>query len=109
MWIVVQTEDKPTFLPAPEQTDDDVRQIVETTAKRVIRLMERRGVLEDGDFDRLADEFPVPAGEKTAETPDEEDAAPRKYRLSWSAHLDRIFQIDMEKCPHCGENAHRSD
>ncbi|MCP4600300.1 MAG: hypothetical protein GY847_07170 [Proteobacteria bacterium] len=38
---------------------------------------------------------------KTGETSDDEDAAPRKYRLSWSALLVRIFQIDM-KCPHCG-------
>ena len=43
----------------------------------------------------------VPAGKKTGETPGDEDAAPRKYRLAWSALLARIFQIDM-KCSHCG-------
>jgi len=59
-------DDTPTFLPAPELTDDDVRQIVETTAHRVIRLLERRGVLEDGDLDRLADESPVLAGMTSA-------------------------------------------
>ena len=56
----------PTFLPAPKLTDDDVRQIVETTAHRVIGLLERRGVLEDGDMDRLADESPVLAGMTSA-------------------------------------------
>jgi len=54
------------FLPAPELTDDDVRQIVETSAHRVIRLLERRGVLDDGDLDRLADESPVLAGMTSA-------------------------------------------
>ncbi|MCP4679615.1 MAG: hypothetical protein GY854_29805 [Deltaproteobacteria bacterium] len=44
----------------------------------------------------------MPAGEKTAETPDDEDAAPRKYRLSWSALLARVFQIKAEVCSHCG-------
>ena len=51
----------PVFVPAPELSDDDVRQIVETAAQRVIRLLERRGILDD-DFDRLADESPVLAG-----------------------------------------------
>ncbi len=120
-------DDTPTFLPTPELADDDVRQIVETTARRVIRLLDRRGVLDDGELDRFADESPVlagmtaasvqglisalvppprvnqvryhgilaphakdrdkivPAAKETGETSDKEDAAPRKYRLSWSA------------------------
>ena len=65
--VYVQIDDEtPVFLPAPELTDDDVRQIVETTARRVIRLLERRGVLEDGDLDRLADESLVLAGMTSA-------------------------------------------
>ncbi|MCP4603721.1 MAG: transposase [Proteobacteria bacterium] len=61
--VYVQADaDTPTLLPAPKLTDDDVRQIVETTAHRVIGLLERRGVLDDGDFDKLADESPVLAG-----------------------------------------------
>lgn len=59
-------DDTPTFLPAPELTDDDTRQIVETTAKRVIRLLERRGILDDGELDQLADESPVLAGMTSA-------------------------------------------
>ena len=60
--VYVQAEDAPVFVPAPELTDNDVRQIVETTARRVVRLLERRGIMEDGDLDRLADESPVLAG-----------------------------------------------
>ncbi len=55
-------EDIPVFIRAPELTEDDVRQIVETTAHRVIRLLQRRSILDDGDYDRLADEYPVLAG-----------------------------------------------
>ena len=29
----------PSFVRAPQLTDDDVQQIVETTAKRVVRLL----------------------------------------------------------------------
>ena len=43
----------------------------------------------------------VPAGKKTGETQGDEDAPPCKYRLSWSALLARIFQIEM-KCAICG-------
>ncbi len=242
--VYAQAEDAPVFLPAPELTDDDVRQIVETTARRVIRLLERRGALDDGHLDRLADESPVlagmtaasvqglvatgaragmrvrrvlsdpedavrsgklcyasrgfslhaatridaddreglerlcryvarpplaagrlerisndvlsfrlktpwddgttrlllspleliekisalvppprvnqvryhgilaphaknrdkvvPAGKKTSETSADEDAPSRKYRLAWAALLARVFQIDVDKCPHCG-------
>jgi hypothetical protein len=43
----------PSFVGAPQLTDDDVQQIVETTAKRVVRLLQRRGVLEEGNVDSL--------------------------------------------------------
>ncbi|MCP4606551.1 MAG: hypothetical protein GY847_39595 [Proteobacteria bacterium] len=43
----------------------------------------------------------VPAGKNTELATKEEQTAPRMYRLSWSALLARIFQIEM-KCPHCG-------
>ena len=36
------------FVPAPRLTDADVRKIVETTARRVIRLLQRRGLLDEG-------------------------------------------------------------
>jgi hypothetical protein len=55
-------DDIPVFVPAPELKDEDVKAIVETTAQRVIGLLERRGVLDGEPFDKLADESPVLAG-----------------------------------------------
>ncbi len=40
-------------------SDDDVQQIVETTARRLIRLCTRRGLLDDSQADPLADEEPL--------------------------------------------------
>ena len=38
--VYVTGEDgRPSFVRAPHLTDDDVQQIVETTAKRVVRLL----------------------------------------------------------------------
>jgi len=39
-----------------------VKRIVETTAYRVLRMLERRGILVPGELDPLADESPVLAG-----------------------------------------------
>ena len=39
--------------------DEDVQQIVETTARRLIRLCTKRGLLDDSQADVLADEEPV--------------------------------------------------
>jgi hypothetical protein len=50
------------FHAAPPLEDEDVKTIVETTARRVIRLLERRGVLDPGDYDELADQEPALAG-----------------------------------------------
>ncbi len=44
----------------------------------------------------------VPADKETSETSGDEDVAPRKYRLSWSALLARVFQIQADVCSHCG-------
>ena len=49
----------PSFVRAPQLTDDDVQQIVETTAKRVVRLLQRRGVLEEGNVDSLWEDEPL--------------------------------------------------
>ena len=54
--------DVPVFVPAPELKDEDVKALVETVAHRVIRLLERRGVLDGDETDRLADESPILAG-----------------------------------------------
>lgn len=46
--------------------DDDVREIVKTVADRVIRLLEKRGVLDGDDYDELSDEEPLLAGMTSA-------------------------------------------
>lgn len=50
------------FHPAPELQDEDVKQLVETTAHRVIRLLRRRGVLDEDAYDDFADDEPLLAG-----------------------------------------------
>ena len=45
--------------PNAQLTDDDVQWIVETTAKRVVRLLQRRGVLEEGNVDSLWEDEPL--------------------------------------------------
>jgi hypothetical protein len=52
----------PLFVPAPTLTDDDVRELVETVATRVLRLLERRGMLDGAVLDPLAERSPVLAG-----------------------------------------------
>ena len=41
----------PEFVPAEPICDEDVQQIVLTTAKRVVSLCQRRGLLEEGAAD----------------------------------------------------------
>ncbi len=48
VYTYCERDGKPVFVPAPELEDEDVQEIVETAAHRVIRLLERRGIL-DGD------------------------------------------------------------
>jgi hypothetical protein len=50
------------FHEAPPLQDEDVKWIVETTARRVVRLLERRGILGAGEFDTFAEEQPILAG-----------------------------------------------
>ena len=47
------------FIPAPRLTDEDVQRIVETTARRLIRLCQRRGLFDDGAVDPYAVEQPL--------------------------------------------------
>jgi hypothetical protein len=54
-----QEDDTPVFVPAAQLKDEDVKTIVETTARRVIGLLERRGVLDENQYDKLADESPI--------------------------------------------------
>ncbi len=57
--VYADGEDGPEFVPAPPLSDDDVQQIVETTAQRVVRLLQRRGLLEDGNTDPLMEQEPL--------------------------------------------------
>jgi hypothetical protein len=52
-------ESAPQFVPAPRLTDDDVQRLVETTARRVVRLCQRRGLLEDGAVDPYWEQEPL--------------------------------------------------
>ena len=56
---VTSADGEPTFVRAPGLSDDDVRQIVETTANRVVRLLQRRGLLEEDSVDPLWEEEPL--------------------------------------------------
>ena len=49
----------PVFVAAPALTDQDVQGIVETTAQRVVRLLQRRGLVEQDGVDPLWDEEPL--------------------------------------------------
>ena len=51
--------DAAVFVPAPPLSAQAVQQIVETSARRIIRLGTKRGLLDDTAADALADEEPV--------------------------------------------------
>jgi Putative transposase/Transposase zinc-binding domain len=54
------------FHAAPPLRDADVKEIVEVTAHRVIRLLRKRGVLDDDAYDNFADDEPLLAGMTSA-------------------------------------------
>jgi hypothetical protein len=66
---VTSADGEPTFVRAPGLNDDDVRQIVETTANRVVRLLQRRGLLEEDTVDPLWEEEPLLATITAASVP----------------------------------------
>ena len=56
-------DEKPVFIAAPRPTDEDIKTVTETVAKRVLRLLEKRGVIgEDDLMDPLQDDSPTLAG-----------------------------------------------
>jgi hypothetical protein len=52
------TAGDPVFVASPAPTDADIQHLVERTAQRLVRLLQRRGLLDDHQSDPLAD----PAG-----------------------------------------------
>ena len=50
--------DAPIFVPAPA-LGDEVQQIIATAARRMVRLLQRRGILDDAQSDELAEEEPL--------------------------------------------------
>lgn len=59
MACYIDAETGPEFLAAPPLSDDDVQRIVETAAQRVVRLLQRRGLLEEGHVDPLRKQEPL--------------------------------------------------
>jgi hypothetical protein len=57
--VYVDGAEGPQFMPPPPLTDDDVQQIVQTSARRIIRLCTKRGLLDSAQADPLSDEEPV--------------------------------------------------
>ena len=49
----------PEFVPAPALQDSDVQRIVGMTAHHLVRLLQRRGVLDSPEADALAEEAPL--------------------------------------------------
>ena len=49
----------PRFVAGSRLRDSDVRQIVETTARRIVRLLQRRGLLEEDADDPLWEKEPL--------------------------------------------------
>ena len=56
----------PTFVPTAPPTDTDLQQLVERPARRVVRLLERRGLLDTDRSDRLAQDQPLLAARTAA-------------------------------------------
>ena len=57
--VYVDGEEAPVFVPAPPLSDQAVQQIVETSARRIMRLCTKRGLLDDTAADPLTDEEPM--------------------------------------------------
>ncbi len=107
--VYVHGDEAPVFVAAPPLSDQDVQQIVQTSARRIIRLCTRRGLLDDTVADPLADEEPVLAALTAASvrggsSPTGVRTAPRccapccGHRLGWAALLARMFSADISPC-----------
>jgi hypothetical protein len=58
VWVAA-ANGRPTFVAVPPPTDADIQQLVERTAQRVVRLLQRRGLLDPQAPDPLAQEQPL--------------------------------------------------
>jgi hypothetical protein len=83
------------LLLSPMELIEKLSALVPVPRQNTVRY---HGVLAPHAKDR---EKIVPAAKNTDQASEKEQTAPRKYRLTWSALLARIFQIEM-KCPDCG-------
>ena len=51
LYVPVADGGAPVFVAAPPLADEDVQEIVETAAQRIVRLLQRRGLLDDSLVD----------------------------------------------------------
>ena len=51
----------PVFVAAPPLADEDVQKLVETASQRIVRLLQRRGLLDDSLVDDLSESEPLQA------------------------------------------------
>ena len=70
----------PVFVPAPILSDADVQRIVETATDRIVRRLQRRGVLDDSAVDALAKEAPLLSALSAASVPGQRATGPRAGR-----------------------------
>ena len=85
---------------APPLSDQAVQQIVETSARRIIRLCTKRGLLGDTVADPLADEEPVLAALTAASV---RGLRPAAIGCGGATLLARVFSSDISECAACGE------
>jgi hypothetical protein len=58
LYVPVVDGGAPVFVAAPPLADEDVQEIVETAAQRIVRLLQRRGLLDDFLVDESESEPP---------------------------------------------------
>ena len=58
LYVPVADGGAPVFVAAPPLADEDVQEIVETAAQRIVRLLQRRGLLDDSLVDESESEPP---------------------------------------------------
>ena len=61
MYVPAADGGAPVFVAAPPLADEDVQEIVETAAQRIVRLLQRRGLLDDSLGDELSESEPLQA------------------------------------------------